>query len=291
MRTVCLVAAVAAVPACSVNFDHEGYIVRDEKHFDAASVVELRLSTFDGVIEVRAWDRPEIVVAIEKRGRDQEAVSKIEVVSERTGDRIKVEARHPDQAGGFDMFVSPSARLIANVPKKTNLVIQTGDGSVLVERVDGKLDVHTGDGSIRVKETSGELLAETGDGSMQIDDIAGRVELKTGDGSVRVTGSPAALRARSGDGSIVLRVRAGTVMTEDWMITTGDGSISAELPDGFNADIDADPGSDGQARCDLALANASGGTSEEPVLRGRLGQGGHAIRLRTEDGTIHLIRR
>jgi hypothetical protein len=293
MRSVCLV-AVFATPACSVNIDHEGYIEREEKHFDAPSVVELRLATFDGVVEVRAWDRPEVVVAIEKRGRDREAVSKIQIVAERSGDRIKVEARHPDEGGGFvgfGVFVSPSARLIANVPRKTNLVVQTGDGSVLVERVDGKLDLHTGDGRIRAVETAGELLAESGDGSIQIEEIAGRVDVKTGDGSVRLTGTPGVLRARSGDGSIVLRVRTGTVMTEDWTITTGDGSISAELPDGFSADIDADPGSDGRARCDLALVNVSGGTRDERVLRGRLGEGGHTVRLRTDDGTIHLIRR
>jgi hypothetical protein len=96
------------------------------------------------------------------------------------------------------------------------------------------------------------------------------------------------VRARSGDGSIALRIRRGTVMTEDWMVTTRDGSISAELPDTFNADIEADPGSDGRARSELTLADLSGGNRNERRLRGRLGEGGHKFLLRTGDGTIRL---
>jgi hypothetical protein len=40
---------------------------------------------------------------------------------------------------------------------------------------------------------------------------------------------PAVIRA-PGDGPVMLRIRRGTTMAEDWMVTTGDGSISAELP-------------------------------------------------------------
>jgi hypothetical protein len=79
-------------------------------------------------------------------------------------------------------------------------------------------------------------------------------------------------------------------MTDDWLVTTGDGSISVELPDGFNAEIEADPGSDGRTRNDLALINVSGGTREQRLLRGRSGSGGHLFRLRTGDGTIRLTK-
>jgi hypothetical protein len=184
--------------------------------------------------------------------------------------------------------MSPSTKFVVNVPRKTNLVVRTGDGSILVERVDGRLELRSGDGRIKAVETSGELIADSGDGSIQIDDVTGRVDVHTGDGSLRISGTPGGLKAHSGDGSIVLRVRRGAVMTEDWLVTTGDGSISAELPEGFDAEIEADPGSDGRARSDLKLVNMSGGTRSQRALRGRLGQGGRAFVLRTGDGTIHL---
>jgi hypothetical protein len=284
---------VLAGAACTVNIDHEGHIEREERRFPAASVLDLHLYTFDGVIEVRAWDRPEVLVEIEKRGQNPETVSEIQVVTEQTGNRIQVEARHSGSRGvfiGIGRFTSTSARFTVSVPRRTNVVARTGDGSILVQRVDGSLELRTGDGTIHAVETAGEMLAESGDGRIQLDEVSGRIEARTDDGSVRLTGTPSALRARSGDGSIVLRLRRGTVMAEDWMVSTDDGSISVELPDGFSATIEADPGSDGRARSDVELIDASGGTRETRVLRGRLGDGGHTLLLRTGDGTIRLTR-
>ncbi len=286
-----LVAMILTGPACVVNVDQQGYIEHEEKKFDVTGVVDLHLETFDGPVEVRSWDHPEIVIDIEKRGADKTAVSRIEVLTNRSGNRIDVTARQSGQTSRFGFNgVSPRAKLIATVPRKIDLVVKSGDGSLVVERLDGKLDLRTGDGSIRAIETSGQLLAESEDGSIEIDDVAGQVEARTRDGSLHVSGTPSVLRAQSGDGSVVLKIRRGTVMTDDWTVSTDDGSISVELPDRFDAEIEADPGSDGRTRSDLTLINVTGGTRSERMLRGRSGDGGHIFRLRTSDGTIRLTR-
>ena len=285
-----LTAAVVCGQACDFNIDHQAYIERDEKRFAANKVLEIHLYTFDGPIEIRSWDRPEAVIEIEKRGQNKEAVSKIQVIAEQTGNRIQIEARHPGDGSfvGIGRFTSPSAKFIANVPRKTNVVVRSGDGSIVAERLDGNIELRTSDGTIRVVETAGQLLAETGDGSIQLEEVSGRVECRTRDGSLRITGTPSVLRARSGDGQVIVRVRSGAAMIEDWMVATDDGSISVELPDGFNANVEADPGSDGRARSELTLADTTGGTRADRVLRGRLGQGGKKLILRTGDGTIRI---
>jgi len=290
VRAALFVTVAFGAPGCVLSVDHEGTIEREEKRFTVQKIAELHLYTFDGAIEVRSWDKPEVVVQIEKRGEDKEAVSKIEVLSEQKGDWLQVEARHTlkKQFVTFGVFHNPSARLIANVPRQTNLIIRTGDGSIVVERVDGKAEIRTADGSIRMTETTGEVLAETGDGSIQMEDVSGRVEARTNDGSLRLSGTPTVVRARTGDGSIVLRVRNGATMTEDWNIATNDGGITIELPDGFNAEIDADPSSDGRVRNDLTLADKTGGTRETRALKGVLGQGGKRLTVRTGDGSIRL---
>ena len=283
--------AAVAGAACSVNVDHEGHIQREEQRFAAEGVVDLHLYTFDGAVEVRSWDRPEVLVEVEKRGQDPDAVSKIEIVTDRTGDRIQVEARHPGSGGvfiGIGRFTSPSAKIIASVPRRTNVVVRSGDGALLIERVEGRLELRTDDGAITVVETSGELLAESRDGRIQLDEVTGRIEARTSDGSVRLSGTPATVRARSGDGSVVLRLRSGTKMAGDWMVATDDGSISIEVPEGFSAMIEADPGRDGRARSEVTLAETTGGTREQRVLRGRLGDGGFLFTLRTGDGNITL---
>jgi len=286
-----LIAITLGAPACVVSVDHDGQIERVEKRFTVEKTAELRLTTFDGAIEVRSWDRPEVLVQIDKRGPDKESLGTIDILSDQKGDVIQIEARHTATRThfvGLGFFVSASAKIVASVPRNTNLVIRTEDGAVVLERVTGRADIHTKDGSIHVAETSGELLVETGDGSVQLEDVSGRIEARTGDGSIRLSGMPTSLRARSGDGSISLRIRNGATMTEDWMVATGDGSISVELPDGFTAQIEADPGSDGRVRNDLKLANIAGGTRDNRTFTGALGQGGHKLSIRTGDGTIRL---
>ncbi len=277
--------------ACVVSVGHEGLIERVEKRFAVQkSPADVHLSTFGGAVEVRSWDRPEVLIQIDKRGQDKDAISKIEILADQKGNVIQVEARNSGKSSlaGIGFFVSPSAKLTASVPRNTNLIIRTGDGAVVVERVDGRAEIRTSDGSIRATETGGELLAESGDGSVQIEDVTGRVEVRTGDGTIQVSGTPGSLRARSGDGSIVLRIRGGAAMTDDWMVTTGDGSVSVELPEGFAARIEADPGSDGRVRNDLALADVTGGTRERSRLTGTLGRGGRRLLITTGDGTIRL---
>jgi DUF4097 and DUF4098 domain-containing protein YvlB len=290
LLTASLATVAFGASGCVLSVDHEGTIAREEKRFTVDKIAELHLYTFDGAVEIRSWDKPEVVVQIEKRGQDKEAVSKIEVLAEQNGDKLQVEARHTAKRSfvQFGVFHSPSARLIASVPKKTNLVVRTGDGNIVIERIDGRSEVHTSDGSIRMTETSGELVAETGEGSIQLEDVSGRVEARTSDGSLRLSGTPTVVRARTGDGNIVMRIRNGAVMAEDWMIATSDGGITIELPDGFSADIEADPSSDGRVRNDLTLSSVSGGTRETRVLKGMLGDGGKRLTLRTSEGSIRL---
>lgn len=288
----CLALAAVSLPACQVNIDREGYVEREEKRFAAEGPVDIHLYTFDGQIEVRSWDRAEILVEIEKHGQDKDAVGKIQVLADRTGNRIQIEARHPGNRTtfiGIGSHRSTSAKLIATLPRKINVVARSGDGSIVAERLTGRIELRSSDGSIRATETSGELLAETADGTITLEEVTGRIEARTGDGSVHVSGVPSVLRARSGDGSMVVRIRRGAVMADDWMVATDDGSVSVELPAGFNADIEADPGSDGRARSELTLVNASGGTRENRVLKGRLGSGGKLFTLRTGDGSIRLL--
>jgi DUF4097 and DUF4098 domain-containing protein YvlB len=288
-------ATVVTSTACRMNVDTQAFIEREEKRFPADALVDLNVSTFDGSVEIRSWDRNEVLVEIEKRGQDKDAVSKITVTAEQKGAHLSVEALHAGRTTmiGIGHFVSTSARLIVSVPRKCNITARTGDGSMTLDRVEGKLDLRTGDGSVKVLEGKGDLLVETGDGTLTLDDVSGRVEARTRDGSVRISGTPGALRVRTGDGSVSLRIRGGAQMTEDWMIDTGDGSVTAELPSGFNAMIDADPGTDGRVHSDFTLTNMSGADiagkkREKGPVSGQLGTGGKRLTLRTGDGTIRL---
>ena len=285
--TVVLAGAVAA--GCVVSVDSQGEIVREEKRFPLDGSPELHLKTFDGAIQIQSWDKTEVVVEIEKRGATRETIDQLIVETTQRGDRIELEVKRPraETFSGLGFNHRTSAKLIVSAPRRMNLVARTGDGAIHIERLNGRLELRTGDGAIRADEVSGELLFSTGDGSITVDRADGRLTIDTGDGGVNVSGRLSAVKMHTGDGSIVYRADPGAEMSDDWDITTGDGSVSLFLPAAFGADLDAHTG-DGRIRNELSVAAAATTDADGRSLRGRLGDGGRRLRIRTGDGSISL---
>jgi DUF4097 and DUF4098 domain-containing protein YvlB len=286
LPTLALLAPLA-LTGCVVDVDSQGQIVRDEKRFAVSGVPDLRLSTFDGSIEIRSWERPDVLVEIEKRGPTREAVDALEIETTQDANRIALEVKQPrrENFSGFGFNQSVNARLIVSVPQRCDVVARTGDGSIRIDRLAGRIELRTGDGSIRASEVSGELKMNTGDGAINVEGAEGQLDLETGDGGVAVTGKLTALRMHTGDGSIAYHAAPGSSMEDDWTISTGDGTVSLYLPSDFNAEIDAHTG-DGSVSNELKLTSGSG--ADRRSVRGRLGSGGRLLRVRTGDGSIRL---
>ena len=101
--------------------------------------------------------------------------------------------------------VSPSARIVASVPAHCNLIVRSEDGSIRIERVDGKIDLRSGDGSVTGIDLTGTVRVHTGDGSMRFDNVSGALDLESGDGGARVSGRLQAVKLKTGDGSVEVR--------------------------------------------------------------------------------------
>ena len=84
-----------------------------------------------------------------------------------------------------------------------------------------------------------------------------------------------------------MRDETSPISPETWEITTGDGGVTLYLPKNFDADLDAHTG-DGAIRNELDVSTANGGESDRRTVRGRLGEGGKRLRIRTGDGGIRL---
>jgi DUF4097 and DUF4098 domain-containing protein YvlB len=256
-----------------VGADFGRYVDREEKHFTVSGKPNVSLKTFDGSIEIRTWDKPEVQVTIEKRGKSKSATDTIEVRAEQQGDRITIEARRPESHGvSFRFNDSRSAKLIVSMPASADLSAGSGDGSIDVDGVSGRIQLRSGDGSIRGRSVAGDL------------------DVHTGDGSVTLSGKLTSLRAHTGDGSVTVRAEDGSTADSDWDITTGDGSVTLTVPDGFGAELDAHTGDGGIRTQDLTVSNVTGQISRNS-LRGRLGSGGHNLRVRTGDGSIVINKR
>ncbi len=286
LLTVGLAATLAG--GCVV-VDSQGHIAREEKRFSVKGTPELHLTTFDGSIEIRSGAENDVLVEIEKRGPTKESIERLQIETKQDGNNIEVEVKKPSGDHvflGIGSHMTPSAKLIVTMPREGNVIARSGDGSIRIDRVRGRLELRTGDGSIRATDVEGRLTFNTGDGSVTVDGAQGDLELETGDGGVSIAGKLGTVRAHTGDGSITFRAESGTVMKDDWSITTGDGGVSLYLPEDFAAELDAHTG-DGSIHNELKITSAEGENGRRTV-RGRLGAGGRLLKIRTGDGGIRL---
>jgi hypothetical protein len=261
----------AASAACvDISAGEPRYIDTVEKRFNVSGTPSLNVHTFDGSVEVSTWDRPEVLVVVEKHAMDKAAADRMVVVAEQSGDRITVDVRQDREPGLHLNFGSHSARVTISAPARI------------------QIDASTGDGRVEVRDVEGDITAKTGDGAIRLAHVSGSIDVASGDGSIEVEGTLRGLRARSGDGRV--RVRAmGTGPGSDWSLTTGDGSIVLEVPDTFNAELDATTGDGRVSVSDLPFSGDSD-SRRRSIARGRLGSGGPLIRMRSGDGAITVRR-
>ena len=291
-KLACLtVVTMIASTACAVDIGDDA-VVREQKRIQLTGMPNVTIRTFDGGVELRPWDRNEILVDIERRASSMAEARDIVVRTKEEGGNVSIEAVQPDRRGAFMHLTAhaPSVRMVVTVPRHVNVDVRSGDGNILARDLTGRIQVNTGDGAVTLQHLDGEIRINTGDGSVAASDMAGRVAINTGDGAVDVTGRLDALTAHSGDGGIRVDAHPGSTMGGEWSITSGDGNVSVRLPPDFNATVDAHTG-DGGITTSGVIVTGSPEAQEHGVLRGQIGKGGEPLTVRTGDGPINIVAR
>jgi len=265
----------AASPARGDEWSHQ---------YPLKGAPQLHVKTDDGSVRIEASSEAEIDARVTTVGW-RIAPGEVTITESQTGDRVDIEVRLPRMRHGFETG-HRSITVALRVPKQADLEVHTGDGSIEAQPVSGHLDLSTGDGSITADGLQGGIRLHTGDGSIRATGLSGRLEADTGDGHMNVRGRFDALDLRTGDGGIEAAADAGSRVETAWSLSSGDGSITLRLPEGLNADLDAHTG-DGSIALDKPVTVT--GTISKNAVRGKLGDGGLALRIHTGDGGIRLL--
>ena len=301
-----LLVASIALSGCEVNLNTEGLSARETLTFKVSGQPQVVLDTFDGVIELHSWDRPEVEVEIEKRAMEQSLIDEMKVESSEKNGVVRVKVTGPSRADfrgvTIGMHISPTTRLRVAVPRNSNVEATSGDGSIRAEAIEGRIVLSTSDGTVTGTRLGGDIQIRSGDGSIRLDNVTGKLDLETTDGTITVEARPTVLKARTGDGSIRATIEPDTVMADNWDLTTSDGTVVLTLPGSFNAELDAET-SDGVVRTSHPLLGDSNearprGEDENReerrerrrMLRSKIGDGGKMLRIRTGDGSIRIER-
>jgi hypothetical protein len=271
------------------------------KSYTVSGRANVRVDTNDGSVRVTTGDNKQVEFRVEYQG--YELGKSLRVDSRQDGDKVELTARITGHWGFSWGKNTRGLHIEVRMPREADLQVETGDGSVQADSINGNVNVHTGDGSVKANSLNGQIDLHTNDGSISVDSLKGDIRLRTGDGSIeardldgkveadsgdghiRIVGRFDALSVKTGDGSVDTRVLPGSRMATSWSVRTGDGSVDIVLPADFQANIEA---TTGDGHISLGIPVTVEGTFSKSEIRGKMNGGGQPLMIHTGDGSIRL---
>jgi DUF4097 and DUF4098 domain-containing protein YvlB len=280
------------IGGCVIHGTEEQAIERFQ--FDVSSPARLVTRIDDGSLEIVGTQSQEIRMTVVKkaRGPNEDAAAAllehIVVATEQDGNAVRLEIKSGSAWKWDDEGFGPrhlQADVEIRVPQETDLELTTQDGRIVVENIRGRIQAETGDGRVRLRDIAGDIHARSSDGSIIGVELDGPIDVATEDGRIELDGRIQKLSAITSDGSIKIRCDAKMPSPkEDWHVRTSDGSITITFPRDLSAELEAST-SDGRIVNELQFTEAE---EDKHRIKGKLGEGGNLIYVKTSDGRITL---
>ncbi|MBS0631479.1 MAG: DUF4097 family beta strand repeat protein [Verrucomicrobia bacterium] len=217
---------------------------------------ELSLDNVNGSVEIRTWDKNEILIEGEKSAKTDEELKLIELT--------------------IDTAAPAAATIKVHLPKRPGAWFS---GSNIRAAVTFK---------ITVPATANLAHIRTVNSALTLDGLAGPVNAATVNGRITVTALRGNATLETVNGSLNASFAALTAGQRLFLDTTN-GSITVTLPANAGAAIDASV-VNGYVDCDFPLT-LSGGRIHGSSLKGAIGDARAALRARTVNGSIHLVKK
>src|SRR5580692_9598603 len=170
------------------------------KSYTVSGRANVRVDTNDGSVRVTTGDNKQVEFRVEYQG--YELGKTLRVDSRQDGDKVELTARVTGHWGFSFGHNSRHLHIEVRMPREADLQVETGDGSVEAESINGTVNVHTGDGSVKANSLKGTIDLHTNDGSITVENLKGDMRLRTGDGSIEARELDGKVEADSGDGHI-----------------------------------------------------------------------------------------
>ncbi|MFQ5599256.1 MAG: DUF4097 domain-containing protein [Candidatus Krumholzibacteriia bacterium] len=263
----------------------------------------LHVDVPDADIELRKGSKDRLEVEVLLAARDlewaTEVFERMDLTIDGKPDRVTIRAKQPrwkwswKHRGGYAITVR------VEMPGKFDVDLETGDGDIAIEKLqgtatletsDGDIDVewiegpkvfiHTADGDVVIGEIrSPDIRIETSDGNIQAVSLDGEdIDIRTSDGDIILETVSGALDASTGDGDI----HVGIDRFAPTSLESGDGDIIVYAPRELSADLDLQ-GEDLDIRRNSLSFD---GRISDNAARGALNGGGPRLRAYTGDGRV-----
>ena len=292
---------------CMIDFgDNDRYKEDFHRSFQVDTGAVLSVENFNGAIEVTGSDSRTVEVSGTKYANSKEALNELRVDMTGSSGSVRIRTERPDFWNG-----GGGVRYTIRVPKKMVLEhVQSSNGRIQVENLDGSAHLRTSNGAIQVTDIKGELSAETSNGRIEIRGLDGNGSLRTSNGPIDAEASHGRFEARTSNGKIDVRL-ADPMPDHPVVLETSNGHVELRLdskevpevrarstnsgivlilPASANARVHAHT-TGGSIRSDFAGIADNRESRHSHDAEGTIGSGGRTLDLETRNGSIELLKR
>ncbi|MDP8981667.1 MAG: hypothetical protein M3O35_13885 [Acidobacteriota bacterium] len=311
LRFVPILAALALLTACEdfVGGDWgNSERFKDDFHYSypLKSGGSLSVENFNGSIEILGWDQDKVEINGTKFASSRSLLDSLKVETSAGPDSVRIHSSRPDWTRG-----SLGVRYTIRVPRKVRLdTIESTNGAIRIEDVDGVARLRSTNGHIRSLHQRGELDARTTNGGIEIEGLEGNASVHTSNGTIRAEVRHGNFEATTSNGGIHARlidppgdrpVKAGTsnghVELElqgsrlpDVRASSSNSGIVIRLPESASARVQATT-THGSVSSDFdSLRSRGDGRHREHELDGTIGGGGPLIDISTTNGSVKILK-
>lgn len=262
MRVAVAAIGAAALAACSAA-STETRLVEDS--FTVAAPARMEVSIDNGSIEITSEGSNGNTIQVTARVRNPDRVT---YDTSQEGGTVRVRAQSRE---GFGFFGggSTGVDLVVSVPPEISLELESSNGRIEVNRVDGPISAKTSNGRVTITESTGDIEVGTSNGRVELSGVQGQVEVQTSNGAISYQGT----------------LRPGS----ENKLQTSNGGIEVSLADTPGVEIDASTSNERvSSSLPVAIEGTIEGTTSGNQLRGTIGGGGSKLELRTSNGSISI---
>ncbi len=254
-----------------------------DKSYNVSGTPSLQVGIDDASTRVQSCGNCRTVhIRVDGRGQD---LSRWHITEMQGGNGITFSMKRVDGANNwFHRGGNSSPEVVIETPQQTMLQLHAGNGSTNVVGLHGGVDVRSGNGTVQLEDVSGELRTAMGNGTLSIRRAEGTLSISGGNGTITAEGRFSQFESHTGNGTLHLTLLPGSVLAASSHITTGNSSISLQLPRDLKADVQAFTGNGGIHNSLPLLTTAVGRNS----LHGSLNGGGPTIKLQSGNGSINI---
>jgi DUF4097 and DUF4098 domain-containing protein YvlB len=248
--------------------------------------VTLSVDTSNGGVTVQGVEGIQsvsVTITLRSKGgtleEAQDRVDRIVYHVEQAGNRISARYRASEQEADVRRYSGVDFDVL--VPVETRVEVDTSNGAVSVEAIDGSIRLDTSNGAIDVYDSAGSLNADTSNGRIEVVRFVGDLRLDTSNGEVWIEEVVGSVDAETSNGSVQY---IGTPTTVSNRLRTSNGSITVRVP--IDASIAFVAGtSSGRIRSTLPLVGDTQGDEWSAELNPPTDT---MLTLRTSNGTIRI---